>query len=183
MFGHEARLPINLTFNQPAQSTSTTEYAAQLRTSLNKAYQMVRERVRMKQNRQKEVYDKRIHGPPHSPGDLVWLHNAKVPRGTNKKFHKPWNGPYRVLEKISDSKKQVIHFDRSKHCNPDTRFLPSRRRHHPSPPMKDNHQVGANIEIIDQPDALIAEDHQPHQRRYPLRERQPPDRLSKYISH
>ena len=58
---------------------------------------MVRERVRMKQNRQKEVYDKHIHGPSHSPGDLVWLQNAKVPQETNKKFHKPWNGPYRVL--------------------------------------------------------------------------------------
>ena len=104
MFGREARLPIDLTFSQPAQSTSTTEYAAQLRTSLNEAYQKVRERVRMKQNRQKEFYDKRIHGPPHSPGDLVWLHNAIVPRGTNKKFHMPWNGPYRVLEKISDQK-------------------------------------------------------------------------------
>ena len=89
MFGCEARLPIDLTFSQPAQSTSATEYAAQLRTSLNEAYQMVRERVGMKQNRQKEVYDKRIYGQPHSPGDLVWLHNAKVPRGTNKKFHKP----------------------------------------------------------------------------------------------
>ena len=49
--------------------------------------------------------------------------------------------------------------------------------------MKDNHQVGANIEIIDQPDVPIAEANQPHQRRYPLREWQHPDRLSIYISH
>ena len=168
MFGREARLPIDLTFSQPAQSTSTIEYAAQLHTSLNEAYQMVRERVRMKQNRQKEVYDKRIHGPSHSPGDLVWLHNAKVPRGTNKKFHKPWNGPYRALEKISDqnyrienthnSKKQVVHFDRLNRCNPDTRFFPRPRQQHPSPPIKDIRQVGTNIEIINQPDARIAED-------------------------
>ena len=35
-------------------------------------------------------------------GDLVWLHNAAVPKGKSKKFHKPWEGPFRVVKKISD---------------------------------------------------------------------------------
>ena len=79
MFGREARLPIDCMFECPTQSTVATEYAGQLSTSLNAAYEMVREKVGLKQNRQKEAYDKRIHGPFHSPGDLVLLHNTRVP--------------------------------------------------------------------------------------------------------
>ena len=60
------------------------------------------------------------------------------------------NRKYTQLQKTGCS------FDRLKHCNPDTRFFPRHRQQHPSPPMKDNRQVGANIEIINQPDAHIA---------------------------
>ena len=83
---------------------------------------MVREKVGLKQNRQKEVYNKHIHGPSHSPGDLVLLHNTRAPRGASRKFHKPWSGPYKALANILDQnyriknlqnhKRVVVHFNR-----------------------------------------------------------------------
>ena len=30
-------------------------------------------------------------------GDLVWLHSPVVPRGSSRKLHHPWTGPYKIV--------------------------------------------------------------------------------------
>ena len=66
---------------------------------------------------QKELYDKRVHGRPFQPGDLVWLHNSHVPPGQSKKLHVPWSGPHKVVKRLSEctyqiqgSQLHVVHF-------------------------------------------------------------------------
>ena len=88
MFRREARLPVDLLFKLPSSSPSVTDFAACLTKALNKAYELVRENVGMKQQRQTENYDKRIHGKPFMKKDLVWLHNPRVPRGSHRKLKK-----------------------------------------------------------------------------------------------
>ena len=79
---------------------------------------------------QSELYNKKVHGKPYVPGDLVWLHNPAVPPGESRSFiiH---GQDHSELEKISDvdhrikevfSKKpaQVFHFNRLKLCPLDT---------------------------------------------------------------
>ena len=127
MFGREARLPIDCTFKLPQKSVQATEYVSLLTHSLNKAYVLARDKFGMKQQRQKESYNKRQYGTPYSVGDLVWLHSTRMHSGHDRKFKKPWTGPYRVLQHISDqvyeikhvhtSKKLVVHFDRLKPRN------------------------------------------------------------------
>ena len=70
---------------------------------------------------QKELYDKRVHGRPFQPGDLVWLHNSHVPPGQSKKLHVPWSGPHKVVKRLSEctyqiqgSRLHVVHFNRLK---------------------------------------------------------------------
>ena len=63
----------------------------------------------------------------------MWLHLTVIPPGQSRKLHHSWTGPYKIVEKISDSyfkinglcgRKQchIIHFDRLKLCTPGTRF-------------------------------------------------------------
>ena len=57
-----------------------------------------------KLDREKELYDRKVHGKPLEIGDLVWLHCPAVPRGHSKKLHRPWSGPHRVVSGRSPSK-------------------------------------------------------------------------------
>ena len=79
----------------------------------------------MKQEHQKQLYDRKVHGKPYEIGDMVWLHSPVVPRGTSRKLFHPWSGPHKVVKRLSDityrilntrSKRQrlVVHFDRLK---------------------------------------------------------------------
>ena len=84
--------------------------------------------------RQKEIYDKKIHGDAYEENDVVWLHHPAIPRGKSKKLHHPWTGPYRVIKELSEcdyrikhenGKKlpMIVHFNRLKRCLPGTRFM------------------------------------------------------------
>jgi len=90
MFGIEARLPVDLLFELPKSSSSMSDYVTFLTETLNKAYELARVKVGMKQQRQTENYDQRIHGKPFTKNDLVWLHNPRVPRGNHHKLRKTW---------------------------------------------------------------------------------------------
>ena len=72
MFGRQARMPIDVVYGPaPLQPSTTCEYAARLRTSLETAYQRVREQMDLRLDRQKEIYDRRVHGNPFKKGKLV----------------------------------------------------------------------------------------------------------------
>ena len=78
--------------------------------------------------KQKELYDRKIHGEKFAVGQLVWLCKPVVPRGNSRKLHTPWVGPYKVVKCISETvyriqgsraprKRVVVHFDRLKPCS------------------------------------------------------------------
>ena len=134
MFGREARLPLDTAYGTKSFPSETVEsYASHMRTSLTDAYSDVRHHLEVSHQRQKEIYDRRVHGEPYKEGDLVWLFNPAVPLGQSKKLHHPWTGPFTVLKRLSEAdyrikevygKKMpsVVHFDRLKLCQPGTRF-------------------------------------------------------------
>ena len=81
--------------------------------------------MKVVQQQQKTLYDYEKKGAPYSVGDILWLHVSTVPRGVLRKFHRPWQGPYKVVKIISDvvyriqkedmpRKRAVVHFDRLK---------------------------------------------------------------------
>ena len=105
MFGREVRLPIDLMFDTPPDyppPSSTSGYAQTLREHFQEAYHLVRDRAKSRQLRQKELCDRRIGGDPYSVDDHVWLHCPAIPKGQSRKFHRPWQGPYRVVTVLSD---------------------------------------------------------------------------------
>ena len=150
-------------------------------------------------DRQKDIYDKKVHGEPFKKGDLVWLHCPAVPRGRSKKLHRPWSGPFQVVSKLSEEiyriqntqrrhQRLVVHFNRLKPCPSDIRLTDpapvlakSHPRHSPNP------NLGENIELLEYDDApgsnqAPATPMQPISR-YPRRVTRPPDYFADYIRH
>ena len=140
-------------------------------------------------DREKDLYDRKVHGPKHEIGDLVWLHSSKVPKGQSKKLHIPWSGPYRVVTQLSDTvyriehlqnrrKRQVVHFNRLKPCPSDIHLPPdSRTRTTPTPVTQDPPGTHTRLEPEEDPPP------QP-QPRYPQRTaRRAPDYFGNFIRH
>ncbi len=207
MFGRQARLPIDLAYGTPVKHIPTSEYAKGTKTALEEAYALVQQKLNAAHRVQKTHYDRNVHGQPFSVGDLVWLLSPAVPRGQNRKLYHPWSGPYRVVDKLSESdyhikkltgckKIQVVHYDRLKPCDPDTRWddlhLPD-----PAPP---NPTAAGTPPDLFEPDLLDTDDDTamppppglplagsppapPAPTRYPTRSHARPDRYGTYVAH
>ena len=103
MFGRQARMPIDVVYGTtPLQPFTMCEYAARLQRSLETAYQQIRKQMDFKIDRQKEIYNRRVHGNPFESEELIWLYSQPTRRGQCRKLHQPWSGPYKIIHKLSD---------------------------------------------------------------------------------
>ena len=125
LFAREAQYPIDLYFLKPPGDPrrELSESGAELNERLYEVHSHAQLTMGKEQRRQKEYYQRRVHGTPFDPGELVWLfepHKAK-----SRKFYLPWKGPYEVLSRTSEvnyqickpgapEKSQNIHFNRLK---------------------------------------------------------------------
>ena len=109
MFGHQAKLPVDLMYGSSPQEVMLPvgEYVQNLRNTLQNAYALVRERLQVEHQRQKDFYDEKVYGKPFEVGEMVWVHSPAVPRGRSRKLHHYWSGPFQVLECVGDSDYRV----------------------------------------------------------------------------
>ena len=202
MFGRQARLPVDLMYGSNVPTPKPlTEYAQHLKQTLETSYQSARETMGCNLQRQKDLYDQRIHGRPHKPGDLVWLHCPAVPRGCSKKLYRPWKGPYKVIRTIGKTtyhiknlhcprKKLYVHFNRLKPYSGRDRDSTNLTQSAPDKPMDPSQDsqppLGSHLTLLepeidmDMADAASPPAHPPIPRdpqatRYPQRNRRPPD--------
>ena len=191
MYGRQVRMPIDVMYGTPTPNpTSPSEYADDLRKKLENAYQKVREQMGHKLDRQKDLYDKRVHGKLFEAGDLVMLFSPVVPRGCPRKLHRPWTGPFKIVNRLSDvtyriqdvhsrRHRLVVHFNRLKACPPNMRFPDNEQTS--SPPQNRNlppDPVGAQLELVDEIDYPS-----PPEPRYPRRHHTAPDYFQPVVSH
>ena len=122
-FGRELRLPADLlTGCSPNTPHSVTEYAGDLRNKMNDIYHEVRNTEMQMSSRMKTRYDRRTNYTGFEEGSMVWLHNPVRRKGKSPKLQGDWDGPYKVVTKISDvtyriqknsrSLPKVVHVDR-----------------------------------------------------------------------
>eukprot|EP00731_Ephydatia_muelleri_P036502 Em0266g5a len=101
------------------------EVCEHLKKAMQNAYKSIRDEAWKEMQHQKNVYDERQNERQcYQKGDFVWLHCPAVPRGHSPKFHRPWQGPYEVEEKLGDvvyrirknrqAKQLTVHFNRLK---------------------------------------------------------------------
>ena len=171
LFGRQARLPVDLAYGTaPMEEMTTQEYVRNLRQTLEEAYSTVRNRTGAGLERQKELYNRKVHGDEYQVGDLVWLHNPVIPKGAKRKLHCPWTGPYRVVKKLSTvvyriqdtnrRKRLVVHFDRLKPC-PSMQAARPGKDHKPQevenqlPLMQEHCHVGTDLRIVDDDEEIL----------------------------
>ena len=126
VYGREAKLPEYILFNSPTAEKVTTShgYAEALKERIQQAYPRVRDHSAVEQRKQKANYDQLAQASTFETGCLVWLHCPAVPRGKSPKFHRPWQGPFKVVKKIGSvyriqhlqntRKRLVVHSNRLK---------------------------------------------------------------------
>ena len=168
MYGKEARIPADIVYGTPTRHPQTpSQYAANLRHSLEQAYLLARMAMDTAAQRQKLLYDKKVHGEPYKVDDLVWLLNPVTPKGKSRKLYCPWSGPFCVVKKLSSvvyriqdtcsrRKCQVVHFDRLKPCDPNVRIpqssQPARNTSPASAPTCATSPPGTNLQLVDDDD-------------------------------
>ena len=183
MFGQQAHLPLDVMYETGRPTAlNPGEYALVLQKQLRTAYDLVRKQLSQTHLRQQELYNHKVHGQPHKPGDLVWLHSSVARKGPRHKLCHQWTGPFRVIKQLSDAtyriqhalrrnQRKVIHFDCLKPCPNNMRF------EEPTPtqvdtnvqPSTPNDTIGRNLERIGEedddimPDPIIAAPSQPPQ--------------------
>ena len=149
MFGRQLRGPVDLVMPRPEAERlqSGIPYVDRLRDRLVVIHERVRSQLKLTGLEQKRRYDRDAEKVGFAPGDTVWLYNPKVKRGRSPKLGKPWTGPYRVMEKLTDVVYRVQQEPRTKPFTVN-RF----RLHRVSAELPDNWwSSGRRVDAIDPP--------------------------------
>ena len=90
MFGRSPRLPIDFMFDiEPNEGSDDIQilykkFVDNWEKSMQQAFEIVRGHTQMSGNKNKQYYDKKIHGLEINIGDRVWLRNYREKGGTGK---------------------------------------------------------------------------------------------------
>ena len=102
IFGREAQYPIDLFVPKPPGDPRLKlgENAEELKERLYEMHREAQMTMGSEQRRQREYFNRKVHGEPFKEGDLVWLfepHKAK-----SRKFFLPWYGAFEFLSRTSE---------------------------------------------------------------------------------
>lgn len=96
----------------------------ELQNKLKAVHEMAQNSLLEASRKQKTLYDRRVSKHSYKIGDAVWLRSYRKPRGLSRKLQLRWEGPFKIVGKISDltykvqkNKKsdfKVVHFNRLK---------------------------------------------------------------------
>ena len=101
MFGCEVTHSLDLAFDSH-DTELNTDYAQDLRNRMDDIYLRVTKQTDKNMRRQKRNYDKHTNDKTYSVGNYVWLRNDFRKKGTSPKLTNRWDGPFRVITKLSD---------------------------------------------------------------------------------
>jgi hypothetical protein len=65
-------------------------------------HDFVRKRLKLSNAKTRDRYDRISVRDEFVPGEPVWIYQPRLPRGRSPKFRKPWTGPYKVVERLTD---------------------------------------------------------------------------------
>ena len=126
MVGRELRIPLDLLFERPpdAQDVCTTDYAKSQRDRMCIIRTQAERNLKIAAGTMKRMTDVKATSGSEAleENDPVWLYNPRRKKGQSPKLQSPWEGPYRVVKKLSavtyriqknkQSPCKVVHFNR-----------------------------------------------------------------------
>ena len=125
MLGRNLRVPVDLLTGRPPGDISnpvSLPFPTFLQERLTTAHMHARDRMRTAGYEMKARYDMRAEEAVHKVGDQVWLYNPRRKKGLSPKLQSPWEGPWDVVEALTDvtfrirrgprQRSRVVHADR-----------------------------------------------------------------------
>jgi hypothetical protein len=99
---------------------------------MDKLHQLAREKLTSNVDKMKQRYDLKTHESFYQPGDLVYLYNPRRKKGRCPKLQRNWQGPWQIVEGISDlvyrirkqNKTMVVNVERLAKYNEDLGTTP-----------------------------------------------------------
>ena len=164
IFGREAQYPIDLFVPKPPGDPRLKlgDNAEELNERLYEKHREAQMTMRTEQRRQREYFNRKVHGEQFREGDLVWL--FKPHKAKSRKFHLPWHDPFEVLRRTSEvtymickrgneGKWQKVHFNRLKLYRGDPEVRQSVRLKNRPPPIYEEipNEIETEEEIEDRP--------------------------------
>ena len=125
--GDQMKLPIDFVCGAAQENPSRPgALYLRLRERLKRLHGEAVVRTQAARARNERLFNNRCAGEKYEVDDVVWLY-SEVVHG-HRKFHKPWTGPYKVLEEHHPNYKiqaydnplarlQMVHFNRLKRCS------------------------------------------------------------------
>lgn len=116
MLGREVRGPVELLIPRPVQEEGqeVTEYGRTLRRILEEVHERARGCLDVTGTNMKRRYDRNADADGFQVGDAVWLYNPRFKKNVSPKLMRPWEGPYRVMDRLTDVVYRVQLTPRSK---------------------------------------------------------------------
>ena len=104
MLGRTLRGPLELIFPRPSQEhcTANYQYITELTSNLAIVQDFVRVNLDLAGLDTKIRQDRSADHTGLKVGDPVWLFNPRVAKGRSPKLGRPWTGPYKVMERLTD---------------------------------------------------------------------------------
>lgn len=125
MLGRGMRLPLDLLFERPPDDQgdcSVTEWVQSKRTQMQTVRRQVESNLKASAAAMKQRKDVKASQELFEEGDGVWLFNPRRKKGQSPKLTSPWEGPYRIVKRLSavtyrvqrskHSGCRVVHFNR-----------------------------------------------------------------------
>lgn len=102
MLGREAELPVDLLYGTPPENRQDIcQYVTDMKQHLASVHCSAREKLLKASDKQKRSYDHRVNQHSYNTGDMVWL-QTKRKRALVPKLQFGWEGPYRVVQRLTD---------------------------------------------------------------------------------
>ena len=127
MSAYEVQVPVHVLIDRPPpeeRENGNTDYAEQLRNRIGDVHDRARNKLKLSGTRQAKTYDRNTVLIGYAVGDWVRLSGIQRKKGVCPKLVYKWEGPYLVMNKLSDvvyriqksqkGKLKVIHVDRLK---------------------------------------------------------------------
>ena len=125
MIGRDLRLPLDLLIERPPDDQdecTTSEFVRRQRDRMCTVRAQVEGNLKISADTMKQRKDIKATVESLGEDDQVWLYNPKRKKGQSPKLSSPWEGPYRVVKRLSavtyriqrnrHSACKVVHFNR-----------------------------------------------------------------------
>ena len=105
MLGHELRLPLDLLTGRPPDEElpkDSHQFVKELQHKMEEIHHQMRDNLKLSGDAMKQYYDIKASQANFTEGDQVWFYNPQRKKGLSPKLSSSWEGPYAVVQKLSD---------------------------------------------------------------------------------